>query len=91
MKKILLASLLIVSTKISALEISWNNVTGQLWVTQIWSSTDLVNWSLKATVPLGITNFPIVQPLPNEFFKVKNYDVNTGISSEWATTDRLTN
>jgi hypothetical protein len=53
-------------------------------VVEIWSSSDLNNWSLKDTVPASQTNYIISCNLPQEFFKIRNKDINNGFTSYWS-------
>jgi len=53
-------------------------------VVEIWSSPDLNNWSLKDTVPASQTTYTISCNLPQEFFKIRNKDINNGFTSYWS-------
>lgn len=71
--------------------LAWDNAA-PLWpgvVTQVWSSTNLINWVWRTNVvgmpgtnnPANRATFPRDQP--GEFFKIRNCDTNTGLCSDW--------
>ena len=84
MKKLILLTLLI-STSVKAISIEWDNTTTNTnIVTEIWSSVDLINWSLKAEMAVPQTNYIINNPINQEFFKIRYRDTIYIIYSVWA-------
>ena len=67
------------------LGIEWTNQYNDTnIVVEVWSSTNLVNWNLKTNIPSATTNYMIIKPLNQEFFKIRNKNLSNGYVSIWS-------
>ena len=64
--------------------IEWEHAGGSNIVFEVWHSTDLRNW--RHLTNTAETFLPVKYDKPQEFFKVRVRDTNTGLVSDWATT-----
>ena len=64
-----------------AVVLMWDNAPGL--VAEIWSSTNLVTWTLKTNVA-GTNRVTLPATNRQEFFKIRSRDTR-GIVSEWST------
>ena len=75
---------LVVTPAPRSITLGWTNATNNATgtVTEIWSSTNLVNWTLKTNVA-GTNHVTLPATNRAEFFKIRSRDTN-GTVSDWA-------
>jgi len=77
------ASLVIAPTSVKTIRLLWDNPPeppGTVF-TEVWASTNLVNWTLKTNVWTNTVTLPATNRA--EFFKVRNRSTN-GQVSDWS-------
>ena len=75
---------LVVTPAPRSVTLGWTNATNNApgTVTEVWSSTNLVNWTLKTNVA-GTNHVTFLATNRQEFFKIRSRATN-GLVSEWS-------
>ena len=53
-------------------------------IVELWHSIDLINWTIKDVVPSSQTNYFTPCNLDQEYFKIRNRELTTGLASVWS-------
>jgi hypothetical protein len=85
MKTVLLALCFWCSTYAYEFTLAWDNPYNNTnLVVELWSSCDMINWTLKETLANGQTNYVVSCTKDQEYFKIRNLDLSSGQVSEWS-------